>query len=199
MPPFSQAAENNKEPIARVLAEAFKDARHVLEIGSGTGQHAVHFGRALPHLIWQPSDLSANLDGIRARLAREAPANVRPPVALDVGLLPWPVESVDGVFSANAVHIMGWPRVEDLFFGVGDVLEPGGWLCLYGPFRYKGAFTTPSNAEFDAWLKRQDPESGIRDFEAVDALAAAQGLSLVADHAMPANNQLLVWRREGGA
>jgi SAM-dependent methyltransferase len=199
MLPFSQAAENNKEPIVRILVDAFRDVRHVLEIGSGTGQHAVHFGRALPHLIWQPSDLSENLDGLRARLERESPANVRPPVALDVGLLPWPVDSVDGIFSANAVHIMAWPRVEDLLFGVGDVLEPGGTLCLYGPFKYKGDFTTPSNAEFDVWLKRQDPESGIRDFEAIDALAAAQGLRFVADHAMPANNQILVWQREAAA
>jgi len=199
MPPFSQAAENNKEPIARILVDAFSHAHHILEIGSGTGQHAVHFGRALPHLIWQPSDLAPNLDGLRARLEREAPANVRPPVALDVGLLPWPVAAVDGVFSANAVHIMGWPRVEDLFFGVGDVLESGGTLCLYGPFKYKGAFTTASNAEFDAWLKRQNPDSGIRDSEAIDALAAAQGLRLVADHPMPANNRLLIWRREAAA
>ncbi|MDX9861543.1 MAG: DUF938 domain-containing protein [Rhodospirillales bacterium] len=199
MPPFSQAAENNKEPIARILVDAFRHAHHILEIGSGTGQHAVHFGRALPHLIWQPSDLAPNLDGLRARLESEAPANVRPPVALDVGLLPWPVAAVDGVFSANAVHIMGWPRVEDLFFGVGDVLESGGTLCLYGPFKYKGAFTTASNAEFDAWLKRQDPDSGIRDSEAIDALAAAQGLRLVADLPMPANNRLLIWRREAAA
>jgi len=196
MPPFSQAAENNKEPIARVLADAFADARHVLEIGSGTGQHAVHFGRALPHLIWQPSDLAENLDGIRARLEREGPANVRPPVPLDVGLLPWPVAAVDGIFSANAVHIMGWPRVEDLFFGVGDVLEPGGTLCLYGPFKYKGAFTTPSNAEFDAWLKRQDPQSGIRDFEAVDELAAPRACALPPTTPCRPTNQLLVWRRE---
>lgn len=196
MPPFSQAAENNKESIARILESAFAKARNVLEIGSGTGQHAVHFGRRLPHLVWQPSDLAGNLDGIRARLAHEAPANVRPPVDLDVGLLPWPVEAVDGIFAANCVHIIAWPRVEDLFLGVGDVLEAGGVLCLYGPFRYGGAFTTDSNARFDAWLKRQDPASGIRDFEAVDALARAQGMRLTGDFAMPANNQLLVWRRE---
>lgn len=193
---FSQAAENNREPIARILRDAFADVREVLEIGSGTGQHGVYFGQCLPHLIWRPSDLAQHLPDIRARLDAEAPANVLPPVALDVADHPWPVTSVDGVFSANAIHIMSWDHVLHMFRGIGEAVSARGTVCLYGPFKYGGAFTTPSNAQFDGWLKQRDPVSGIRDFEAVDALAQAQGLRLVADHAMPANNQLLVWRRQ---
>lgn len=192
---FSQAAENNKEPIASVLRDVFKEVRQVLEIASGTGQHAVHFARALPRLTWLSSDLVANLDDIRERLARDGVANAPPPLALDVTERPWPALKVDGVFAANCLHIMSWAEGEHLFGGIGEVLDPGGTACLYGPFKYGGAFTTESNARFDAYLKRRDRASGIRDFEAVDTLARAQGLRLIRDAAMPANNQLLVWRR----
>ena len=192
---FSQAAENNKEPIACILRDAFANVREVLEMGSGAGQHAVYFGQQLPHLVWRPSDLAPHLAGLQARLAAEAPANVLPPIALDVAMQPWPVTDMEGVFSANAVHIMSWPHVAHMFKGIGQIISECATVCLYGPFRYGGDFTTPSNAEFDLWLKRRDPLSGVRDFEAVDALARAIGLRLVADHAMPANNQLLVWRR----
>lgn len=192
---FSQAAENNKEPIAQILRTAFANVRTVLEIGSGTAQHAVYFGHCLPHLVWQTSDLAHNLPDIQARLAAQAPANVIAPVALDVAMQRWPVSDIDGVFSANAVHIMSWTHVTHMFRGIGEILCDRATLCLYGPFKYGGEFTTPSNAKFDLWLKQRDPLSGVRDFEAVNALAQAQGLDLVADHAMPANNQLLVWRR----
>ncbi len=192
---YSQAAENNKEPIADVLREAFKDVGTVLEVASGTGQHAVYFAGCFPHLMWQPSDLSEHLGDIRDRLAQEGLANTLPPIALDVAQHPWQVPVVDAVFSANAVHIMSWAHVEQMFTGMADVLAGEGVLCLYGPFKYGGDFTTPSNARFDEWLKSRDPVSGIRDFEAVDALAVAQGLSLSGDVAMPANNQLLVWKR----
>lgn len=195
-PPFSQAAENNKEPIAIVLKGAFAEAASVLEVASGTGQHAVHMGHALPHLTWQPSDLADNLPGLRRRLALEAPDNVETPVELDIGRLPWPAAPVDAVFTANCLHIVSWTLVEAFFAGVGGVLLPGGTLAVYGPFRYAGAFTTDSNAEFDAFLRARDADSGIRDFEAVDTLARGQGLALVADHAMPANNQLVVWARD---
>jgi len=192
---FSQAAENNKEPIARILCGAFATVRNVLEIGTGTGQHAVYFGQRLPHLIWRTSDLAHNLPDIRARLTAEAPANVMAPVALDVAMQDWPVTDIDGVFSANAVHIMSWTHVAHMFRGMGEILREQAVVCLYGPFKYGGEFTTPSNAQFDLWLKQRDPLSGVRDFESVDALAHAQGLRLMADHAMPANNQLLVWKR----
>lgn len=192
---YSQAAENNKLPIADVLRGAFKNVRGVLEIASGTGQHAVHFGAAFPHLTWQPSDLAEHLDDIIARLAQEGTDNVLPPIVLDVSAHPWPVNRVDGVFSANCVHIVSWGHVEHMFRGIGNVLADGGVLCLYGPYKYNGVFTTESNARFDQWLKSRDPVSGIRDFEAVDDLAKAQGLALEQDIAMPANNQLLIWRR----
>jgi SAM-dependent methyltransferase len=193
--PRSEACERNKGPILGYLRTAFAAARSVLEIGSGTGQHAVHFAAALPHLAWQPTDVPGNLDLLRARFAVEAPRNVRAPVALDVHERPWPVERHDAVFTANTLHIVDWPGVEAFFRGVGEVLPAGGTLCVYGPFRYQGAFTTPSNAAFDADLRLRDPASGIRDFERVAALAGAEGLALVADHSMPANNQLLHFRR----
>jgi SAM-dependent methyltransferase len=193
--PFSAASERNKDPILKILVHAFRECRQVLEIGSGTGQHAVHFARNLPHLIWQPTDLAENIPGLIARIEREGPSNLRMPIVLDVGSDPWAVESVDGVFSANTLHIMSWDCVGHFFRGVGQVLSTGGTLCVYGPFRYGGRFTTESNAAFDRELKARDPESGIRDFEAVDSLAQLQTLRLIADHSMPANNQLLVWRK----
>ena len=194
--PFSPAAENNKHAILEVLTGAFEEAKHVLEIGSGTGQHAVFFAQNLPHLRWTPSDIRPALDGIRMRLAQEGPDNIMEPVLLDLVDPNWPVNQVDAIYSANVVHIVSWPLVEALFDGVGNVLAPGGLLYLYGPYKYKGQYTTESNANFDLWLKDRDPNSGIKDFEAVNALALAQGLRLVQDHAMPANNQLLVWRRD---
>ena len=194
---FSEASERNKDPILRTLADAFRNCRTVLEIGSGTGQHAVHFARHLPQLSWQPSELAEGLPDLEARIAQEAPANVRPPIALDVRSHPWPVAVVDAVFTANTFHIMDWPAVEHFFTGVAQVLAENGVLCVYGPFRYRGAFTTASNADFDRYLKLRDPASGVRDFEAVNALAERAGLTLAADHAMPANNQALVWSRRG--
>ena len=193
--PFSPAAENNKQAILEVLATAFADVRHVLEIGSGTGQHAVYFSQHLPHVTWTPSDLAPALTGIRARLAQEGGEAIADPLLLDLSNANWPVQTVDAIFSANVVHIVSWPLVEALFEGLGRVLEAGGMLCLYGPYKYNDQYTTESNANFDLWLKDRDPQSGIKDFEAVNALALAQGLHLVQDHAMPANNQLLVWRR----
>lgn len=194
MLPFSEACERNKEPILAVLREAFADRRRVVEIGAGTGQHAVHFSRHLPRVAWQPTDRAEWLEGLAARVAAEGPPNLLPPVELDVLREPWPAVRGDAVFSANTLHIMSWPAVEALFAGLGRILEPGGVLAVYGPFRYRGAFTTRSNADFDAMLRERDPASGVRDFEAVDALAVAARLALQADHAMPANNQLLVWR-----
>ncbi len=192
---ISEACERNKGPILAILAGAFARTRTVLEIGSGTGQHAVHFATHLPHLTWQPTDRAEYLPGLRERIAREGPPNLRPALELDVRELPWRIEPVDAVFTANTLHIMGWDAVEDFFRGVGSVLSPPGVLCIYGPFRYRGAYTSDSNAQFDSYLRARDPDSGIREFEDVDRLARAQGLLLLADHAMPANNQLLVWHR----
>lgn len=193
--PFSDACERNKGPLLEVLRVAFAGATRVLEIGSGTGQHAVWFGQHLPHLTWQPSEIAAQLPGLRERLELEAPDNVLAPLPLAVEIGPWPVQRFDAIFSANTLHIVSWGRVRHFFRGVGEALEVGGVLAVYGPFRYRGEFTTPSNAAFDRWLKDRDPQSGVRDFEAVNELALARGLELTADHAMPANNQTLVWRR----
>ena len=193
---FNQAAENNKEPIGNILVEAFSSCQLVLEIASGTAQHAVHMGKLLPHVIWQTSDLAGNLDAIRARLEAEAGDNVRPPFELDVTHNPWPIKDIDAVYAANAVHIMSWEHVKAMFAGLDKALAKNSILALYGPYKYEGEFTTKSNAQFDLWLKQNDPLSGIRDFETVDKLARGIGLALIKDHKMPANNQLLLWQRQ---
>jgi hypothetical protein len=194
MLPYSDACERNKAPILEVLRDAFADRFHVVEIGAGTGQHAVHFARQLPHLAWQPTDCREYLPGLAARIAAEGPANLAAPVELDVLQAQWPPLSGDAVFSANTLHIMSWPAVQALFTGLPRVLAARGVLAIYGPFKYGGRFTTGSNAAFDQMLRERDPDSGIRAFEAIDALACAAGLALQADYPMPANNQLLVWR-----
>jgi cyclopropane fatty-acyl-phospholipid synthase-like methyltransferase len=191
----SEAAERNKAPILAILSHALAHSRRVLEIGSGTGQHAVHFAAHLPHLTWQPTDRGEYLEGLQARIAREGASNLRPALELDVRALPWQVEPVDAVFTANTLHIMSWSAVEDLFRGVGAVLLAPAVLCIYGPFRYKGQYTSASNAEFDRYLRARDPDSGIRDFTDVNTLSSQQGLHLLADHSMPANNQLLIWHK----
>ena len=202
--PFSPACDRNREPILALLRECFADVREVLEIGSGTGQHAVHFAAAMPWLSWQCSDRAEHLPGIRVWLDEAALPNTPAPLALDVDTGPWPRPaaagvgaggSFDGMFSANTLHIMGWPSVQRFFAGVDTALAPGGTLVVYGPFNYDGRFSSDSNREFDGWLRARDPASGIRDFEAVDALARNIGLALQADVAMPANNRCLVWRR----
>lgn len=192
--PCSEACERNKGPILAILQECLRNARHVLEVGSGTGQHAVHFAAGMPWLEWQPSERPGDLDAIRAWRASVALPNLREPITLDV-LSAWPAIDVDAIFSANTLHIMGWDGVEAFFAGAGRTLGPGGVLVVYGPFNYGGSFTSPSNRQFDRWLKARDPDSGIRDVEAVHALAAHAGFSPQADHAMPANNRLLVWEK----
>jgi cyclopropane fatty-acyl-phospholipid synthase-like methyltransferase len=192
---ISEACERNKEPIRKILAQAFAHSRKVLEIGSGTGQHAVHFAAHFPHLVWQPSDTGEYLTGLRERIAQEGTPNLRAPLELDVRELPWKVEPVDALFTANTLHIMSWSSVRALFSGLGAVVTAPAVLCIYGPFRYSGRYTSASNAEFDRYLQARDPESGIRNFEDVNSLASEQGFILSADHAMPANNQLLVWQK----
>ena len=193
--PFAPACERNRDPILGVLRTAFADRRHVLEIGSGTGQHAVHFAAAMPWLAWQCSDVAHNLPGIRAWLDDAALANTPAPLVLDVQAGPWPMQHFDAAFSANTLHIMGWPAVEDCFRGLDAVLAVDATLVVYGPFNDDGAYTSDSNRDFDGWLKARDPRSGIRDAKAVDALARAIGCRLLDDIAMPANNRCLIWRR----
>jgi len=196
--PFSEACERNKEPILAVLRGCLADRTKVLEIGSGTGQHAVHFAAALPHLVWQPSDVAENLAGIAAWCAEADLSNLLAPIELDLTHPPQEIgqfDSVDAVFTANTLHIVGWAQTQTLFDFAGRVLPAGGVLAVYGPFRYGGRHTSESNARFDLMLRSHDPDSGIRNFEEVDALARGYRLSLVDDRAMPANNRTLVWRK----
>lgn len=196
--PYSEACERNKGPILEVLRRWLETSPGiVLEIGAGTGQHAVHFARHLPQLTWQPTEQAENLAVLATRISAEGPCNLLPPIELDVARLPWPSDDdgLDAVFTANTFHIMSWPEVQAFFKGVARVLRRDGLLFVYGPFRYGGQYTSYSNHSFDNALHERDPRSGIRDFEAVNALAVAAGLALLEDAAMPANNQTLVWRK----
>lgn len=192
--PFSPACERNQAPILSILQKRFAHARRVLEIGSGTGQHAVHFAAALPGLCWQTSDLAASLSGIRAWLDEAGLANTPAPLELDVQR-PLPGGPWDAVFTANTLHIMGWLEVQRLFASLPSVLAPAAVVTVYGPFKYAGAHTSPSNAGFDMSLRADNPRRGIRDFEAVDRLARSAGLTLIEDAEMPANNRCLSWQR----
>jgi hypothetical protein len=177
-----------------VLARVFTDRRFVLEIGSGTGQHAAYFASALPHLVWQPSDVLEHLEGIRQWVLEASAPNLRAPIELDVDKR-FPAIEADAAFSANTSHIMSWPQVERMFAGIGRLLPSRGVFALYGPFDCAGRHTSESNARFDAMLRARDPASGLRDFEAIDALAQCTGLVLQEDNAMPANNRLLVYQK----
>lgn len=196
---FSTACERNREPILETLSEVFADRKHVLEIGSGTGQHAVFFGAALPQLIWQTGDLPQSHSSILAWLQEAELTNVLPPIVLDMSKAAWETEvldtGIDAVFTANTCHIMAWSEVERMFAGLGCVLHSGGKVCVYGPFNYDGQFTSVGNAQFDASLRAQAAHMGIRDIEAMQKLAAQHGFVMLADHALPANNRLLVWQR----
>ena len=192
--PHAPATERNRDAILEVLKKHLADGQRVLEIGSGTGQHAVHFARALPAVDWQCSDRAERLPGIRLWLEESALANTPPPIELDVADV-WPAQSFDAVFSANTLHIMNWPEVESLFVGLHKVLAPDAKLIIYGPFNYGGRYTSDSNQQFDQSLRADDPRRGIRDFEAVQQQAEGIGLSLTEDLAMPANNRCLIWSR----
>ncbi len=192
--PFSEACENNKEPILQALQTAFASCTQVLEIGSGTGQHAVHFAPALPQLTWQCTDRAQNLAGIRAWIAARPSPNLLPPRVLDLQQPEWPA-GIDAIFSANTAHIMPWPLVQCMLQEGAERLPAGGVFALYGPFNYDGHYTSNSNAAFDSHLRQQDPAQGIRDFEAVNEVASRAGLTLWSDLGLPANNRLLVWRK----
>jgi len=191
------ATQRNREPILAILARWLTSPARVLEIASGTGQHAVHFAGRLPNLAWQPSDADpAALPSIQAWIDAEGGPNLAAPLELDVRSQSWPVDSVDAIFNANMIHIAPWEVAEGLFAGAGRVLGTDGLLFLYGPFKVGGAHTAPSNAAFDEGLRSRDPTWGIRDREAVETLAETSGLVLVEINEMPANNQLLVFRSQ---
>lgn len=195
MKPFAESSEQNKIVILAVLKQFFSEVESVLEIGSGTGQHAVFFAEQFPHLKWVTSDQLQYHAGIKMWLGESALSNVQGPLLLDVNQKEWPIKQTDAIFSANTVHIMGWPGVEKMFNGIGQILKAGGVFCLYGPFNYNGQFSSESNARFDLWLKQRDPVSGVRDFEALQILADKAGLVFIDDVEMPANNRILVWQK----
>jgi cyclopropane fatty-acyl-phospholipid synthase-like methyltransferase len=196
--PYSEACDRNGAPILAVIQPLLSGCRAVLEIGSGTGQHAVFFAERMPHLLWHTSDREENHAGITSWLAEAGAANLQSPLSLDVSQSSWPAPAVDAVFSANTAHIMHWDEVEAMFAGVGRLLPDGGIFLLYGPFNYNHAYTSESNERFDGWLKARDPLSGIRDFEEVDRLARRAQMALRDDFAMPANNRLLHWQKQAG-
>ena len=195
MKPFAESSEQNKIPILAVLKQFCAEIETVLEIGSGTGQHAVFFAEQFPHLTWIASDQLEYHAGIQMWLKDSGLTNIQGPLLLDVDQNEWPIKQTDAIFSANTVHIMGWPSVERMFSGVGKTLKEGGTFCLYGPFNYNGQFSSESNARFDQWLKQRDAVSGVRDFEALQTLADKAGLIFIDDVEMPANNRILVWKK----
>jgi SAM-dependent methyltransferase len=197
--PFSQACENNKQAILTILSDALAQTKLVVEIGSGTGQHAAFFGKNLPHLTWQTSDLAINHPGINAWLMEMPANNVKNPIVIDMNepaAIAQYKFNVDAIFTANTLHIMSWPLVVKFFQAIAESLPSKGVVCIYGPFKYNGEFTSESNADFDLRLKDRDINSGVRDFEAVLALAKEAELTLINDHKMPANNQLLVFNKK---
>lgn len=193
---YSAACDRNREPILSVIQDLFSQCRSVLEIGSGTGQHAVYFARHMPHLVWYTSDRRTNHADISQWLAEAGLVNIKPPLDLDVLQPKWPELEIDAVFSANTAHIMHWQAVEAFFSGVGMLLPPNGLFALYGPFNYHGKYTSQSNADFDIWLQQRDPGSAIRNFEDLDRLANASGMILQEDFSLPANNRVLCWKKE---
>lgn len=195
MKPYAASCDENREPILTVLKPLLAEHQAVLEIGSGTGQHAVYFGAQLPHLTWQTSDQLEYHQGINAWLQDSQLPNVPAPLVLDVRQTEWPKLQVDAVFTANTLHIMSWAAVQACFVGVGSLLTANGLFIVYGPFNYGGQFTSASNARFEQWLKQRDPESGIRNFEDLNILAVKAGMELQADYEMPVNNRILVWRK----
>ena len=194
MKPFAESSEENKEPILAILRDELANMQRVLEVGSGTGQHAVFFAEQLPHLNWICSDLEENHAGIRMWLEEAALENIEGPLLLDARET-WPEIEADAVFSANAVHIMSWEAVQGMVRNVGELLTSGGKMYLYGPFMYDGQHTAESNARFDTWLKDRDPQSGVRDVTELSQLLDEQQMSLANDYEMPANNRIVVWQK----
>ncbi len=194
--PFAPACERNQEVILSILQKKLrKTDRRILEIGSGTGQHAVYFGLNLPHIIWQTSDVKENHVGINMWIDEVKLTNVLPPMEYEIGSSQVSASNIDVVFSANTLHIISEPLVYQLIQDLAENLKAGTRVMFYGPFKYQGKFTSESNADFDLWLKDIDPLRGIRDFEEVNNLMKAQGFTMVEDIVMPANNQFLVFEK----
>ncbi len=195
MKQHSSSCVQNQAPIFKIIKPLLQDKRTVLEVGSGTGQHAVYFAEKMPHLNWQSSDQMQYLSSINAWIDEANLSNTAPAINLDVTQA-WPALEFDVIFSANTTHIMSWEMVVDFFQGVGKSLSENGLFILYGPFNYNAQYTSQSNANFDRWLKDRDAQSAIRDFEKLNTLAQQAGLILMNDYAMPANNRILVWQKK---
>jgi SAM-dependent methyltransferase len=196
----SPAVARNRDPILAVLRRVLPAQGTVLEIASGTGEHAAYFAAALPHLTWQPSDPDVEArDSIAAHRAAAQLLNLEAPLALDARAPTWPVAHADAIVSINMIHIAPWAAAEGLMAGAGRLLAPGGVLYLYGPFKENGQHTAPSNAAFDASLRTRDPQWGVRDTGDVAALAQRSGLKLIERVAMPANNLSLIFHRQPNA
>lgn len=189
--PYSESCDQNKDVILSVISPLFFSLSNVLEIGSGTGQHAIYFAGKMPHLTWHTSDCQSYLDGINMWLADTGLTNVLPPLELDVSRSQWPQLEVDAVFTANSIHIMQQQDVVNLINGVGKLLKQGGSFVIYGPFNYNGLYTSKSNESFDQWLKDRDPLSGVKNFEEIESMANSNNMQLVTDYEMPANNRIL--------
>lgn len=193
--PYAESCDDNKQVIFEVIKKEFSDAGKLLEIGSGTGQHALYFAEQLPDIIWHPTEMEGNVAGINLWIEDATHDRIQSPQILDVKNSCWKFNDIDYVFTANTTHIMSWSHVISMFEGVGKILNSKGKFMQYGPFNYQGEFTSESNARFDQWLKSRDPVSGIRNFEDLVALASANGLHLYEDYEMPANNRILVWQK----
>jgi len=193
--PYSESCDQNQAVILSILSPLLLSSSNVLEIGSGTGQHAIYFADNMPHLIWYTSDCQSYHEGINAWLSEACLSNVKEPFALDVSKSKWPEIEVDAIFTANSVHIMHQLDVENLIQGAGELLKKNGALIIYGPFNYAGTYTSDSNERFDQWLKNRDSQSGIKHFENIELLAKKCGLQLVCDYDMPANNRILHYKK----
>jgi len=201
MKPYSGSCEQNRDPILMVLKELLATTpataeKIILEVGSGTGQHAVYFAEALPNITWQCSDQQQYHSGIQSWLDDAKLPNVLPPISLNVSEDTWPTNEFDLLYSANVMHIMHWQNVVDLFASGTKCLKPDGLMVCYGPFNFEGKYTSTSNAQFDQSLRMRDPESGIRNFEDLQQLAEKAGLTFMRDYEMPANNHILVWQKQ---
>lgn len=194
--PFAQSSEENKHVILQTIQPFLKERSSVLEIASGTGQHAVYFAEKMPHLTWQTSDLMEAHSGIQQWIIEAGLNNVLPPLCLNVSEDDWPAATFDAIFSANSFHIMAEQHVEDFFENISRVLDKNGIVMIYGPFNYQGHYTSESNERFDFWLKQRNQQSGIKDFEWCNQLAENVGLTLSDDIEMPQNNRILVWEKK---
>lgn len=194
--PFSAACERNQDPILEVLHKnIFHTDRRLLEIGAGTGQHAVYFAPHFPQVEWYPTDLAGSLFGMNKWIDEANISNIQRPTKLDVSKDDFPKVKFDVVFTANTLHIMHWKDCKSFMKLLGHRLREGSRAIFYGPFKYQGEFTSPSNADFDVWLKERDPLSGVRAFEDVNNNMVKNGFELLEDYEMPANNRILVYNR----